>query len=111
MVKEVALIKRKAGLSREEFVERYEGFFAPLVVEHCPAIRRYVRNYIVKTVLVPPGARELEFDCITEVWYDDIEGFKAVGSFMMSEAGSAARERLFDIYDSLVFLVEEKASE
>ena len=111
MVKEIALIKRKAGLSREQFVERYEGIFAPLLVERCPSIKRYVRNHIAKTVIVPPGARELEFDCVTEIWYDDIEGFRAVGDFIMSEVGSNAREELFDINESLVFLVEEKVSE
>jgi len=36
MVKTIALIKRKPGLSREEFIRHYEEVHAPLALKHVP---------------------------------------------------------------------------
>ena len=69
MVKAIALIKRKPGLSREEFVKHYEEVHAPLILGLLTTIKRYARNHII----VPAGAEEPEFDCVTELWYDDME--------------------------------------
>ena len=74
MIKAIGLIKRKPGLSREEFVKHYEEVHAPLALKYFPTIKRYVRNHII----TPSGAEEPQFDCITEFWYDDMEGYQAV---------------------------------
>ncbi len=107
MVKEMLLIKRREGLSREEFSRQYEEVHAPLILKHCPTIKRYVRNYIATTL----GAEEPDFDCITEVWYEDIEGFRALGKFYNSEAGKVIRdseEGFMDRSKLVVLLVDEK---
>jgi len=109
MVKEMLLIKRKPGLSREEFVKHYEEVHAPLILKNCPTVKRYVRNYVANTL----GAVGPDFDCITEVWYDDMAGFKALGRVYMSEAGKPIRDSEESFMDSgklVVFLAEEKAS-
>ena len=113
MVKEIVLIKRKPGLSPEEFIKQYEEMHVPLLLKHCPTIKRYVRNYVRTTLLTPPGVEELEFDCVTEVWYDNMEGFKALANFVMSEAGKVihdAEESFMDTRKTVALLVEEKAS-
>jgi hypothetical protein len=66
MVKGIAMLKRKPGLTQEEFIKHYEEVHVPLVLKHLPSIKRYVRNYVISTVVTPPGLEELEFDCITE---------------------------------------------
>lgn len=110
MVKEILLIKRREGLSREEFSQQYEEVHAPLILKHCPTIKRYVRNYIASTL----SAEKTDFDCITEVWYDDIEGFRALGKFYNSEAGKVIRdseESFMNRSKLVVLLVAEKVSQ
>jgi hypothetical protein len=92
MVKEMVSIKSKPGLSREEFIKKYEEELAPLILKLCPGIKKYVRNY-VRTPLTAPDPNALPFDCITEVWYEDMEAFKAFAQFAMSEKGKV----IFDL--------------
>jgi uncharacterized protein (TIGR02118 family) len=109
VVKEILLIKRREGLSREEFSQQYEEVHAPLILKHCPTIKRYVRNYVASTL----GAEEPDFDCITEVWYEDMEGFRALGKFYNSESGKVIRdseESFMNRSKLVVLLVDEKVS-
>jgi len=46
MIKVMAFIKRKPGISHEEFVQHYEEVHAPLAVKHLTTISRYVRPRI-----------------------------------------------------------------
>jgi len=120
MVKSVTLIKRKPGTSREEFMRYYEEVHAPLGLKHFPTFRRYVRNYVIPT----PGAPEPDFDCITEIWFDDLEGARAVtdamggyqddgGGGYETEIGRIFREdeeKFMDRVNRVSFLVDERAS-
>jgi len=110
MIKAIALIKRKPGLSMDEFSRHYEEVHAPLALRHFPVIKRYVRNY----VSLPPGAEELEFDCITEFWYENMEGLQAAIDTRRSEARQLMHddeESFMDRSKMITFLVEEKVSE
>ena len=73
MVKGIALLKRKPGLSPEEFRRHYEEVHAPLVRRLLPCIKRYVRNYVTVRPF-PSSGGEVEFDCVTEQWFEGMEG-------------------------------------
>ena len=92
MVKEMVMLKKKEGISREDFVRKYEDELVPLVLKLCPSIKKYARNY-VRTPLTAPDPNALLFDCITEVWYEDMEAFKAFAQLAMSEKGKV----IFDL--------------
>lgn len=112
MVKEMVLVKRKTGVSREEFVRKYEDELAPLILRLCPTIKKYLRNYVL-TPLTPPGPEVPGFDCITEVWYEDMEAFKAFAQFAMSEAGRVIfdlEESFFDTSKTVAVLVRQTPS-
>ena len=113
MVKGLALLKRNPGLSPEEFRKHYEEVHAPLALKLVPTIRKYVRNHIT-TIGFSPGAEEPEFDCITEQWFDNMDGFQAMMDIAASETGRALREdmeKLLDSSKTVYLLVEEVASE
>ena len=113
MVKGIALLKRKPGLSVEEFRKHYEGSHALLALKLVPTIRKYARNYVT-TIAFPSGAGEPEFDCITEQWFDDMEGFQAMRDIAASEAGRAISEdekKFLDRTKTVYLLVEEVESE
>jgi uncharacterized protein (TIGR02118 family) len=113
MIKSIALIKKKPGLSQEEFIKHYEEVHAPLALKHFPTFKRYVRNYIIAF----PGTPEPDFDCVTEFWFDDIEGAMAVQETLgdyKTEIGKiflADEEKFQDRGKTRNFLVDERVSE
>ena len=111
MVKAIALLKRKPGLSLEQFRKHYEEVHAPLAKRLFPFIRRYVRNYVT-TMPFSSGNKEPKFDCITEEWFDNTEGFQTMMDIYVSETGRPIREdekELFDMTRVVYLFVEEVA--
>jgi len=109
MVKGIAVLKRKPGLSREEFVRHYEEVHVPLVLSHFRTMRRYVRNYVT----APPSGEGPDFDCITEFWFDSGKELKRVYDVYESDVGEVIRndeERFIDRTKMLFFRVDEMVS-
>ena len=110
MIKTIALIKRKAGISREDFVKHYEEVHAPLALKNLPMIRRYIRNHVVDI----PGSEGPDFDCISEFWFDSIEDAMGVVAFVQSESGKVLRDdemKFMDNSRTIAFMVEERVSD
>jgi len=112
MIKTIALIKRKSGMSREDFVKYYEEHHAPLALKHFSTFRKYVRNY----PLAMPGTDEPDFDCISEFWFDDLEGALKVQEILgdyKTEVGKiflADEEKFQDRSKTRSFLIDERVS-
>ena len=107
MIKVMVMIKRKPGISHEEFCRHYEEVHVPLALKLLPTIRKYVRNHVVAL----PGTEELGFDCITEFWYDDMEGAQASLDTLNSDAGQVISDdeaTFMDKDKQVVFLVDER---
>jgi hypothetical protein len=60
-------LKRRPGMSREEFRAYYEANHAPLCLKYMDGVECYVRRYLEPA----PGMPEMEADVITEVWMRD----------------------------------------
>jgi hypothetical protein len=72
MHKVIALIARKPGLSRGEFMSYYESNHAPLARRVYPQIVQYRRNFVELTgAIMAPGLPDPDFDSVTELWYRD----------------------------------------
>ena len=113
MVKGIALLKRKPGLTPAEFREHYEEVHAPLALSLFPTIRKYVRNYIT-TSIIDNGVEEPDFDCIAEHWFDSMEDIQSMIDTSAGHAGVALdhSEKVFaDGTKTVFFLVEEVESE
>lgn len=67
MHKLLLFLKRKPGLSLEEFRDYYEGQHVPLVMKYMAGPERYFRRYLEPT----PDMPEMDFDVITELWFKD----------------------------------------
>lgn len=78
-LKAVVFLKKKASLSRDEFIAYYEHKHVPLVREIFPTISEYRRNFIDHdyNMMGGPadGAPAAEpppyFDVITEIWFEN----------------------------------------
>jgi len=71
MVKICSILRRKPGLTPEEFLRYWKEKHAPLASKVIPGLRKYVQNHPIKI----PGF-EFEIDGIAEIWWDDIEAFQ-----------------------------------
>jgi uncharacterized protein (TIGR02118 family) len=110
VVKAIALISRKSGISREEFAKHYEEVHAPLALKHLPMIKRYLRNHVVDM----PGEEGPDFDCVTEFWFDSMEDAVKVTEFLQSDAGQVIRDdedKFLDRDKGVAFLVDERVSD
>jgi hypothetical protein len=79
-------------LQRDAFCRIYLEEHAPLVLKHCPRLRRYVINLVERT------PDESDFDAVAEFWLDDVQDFFDRRRFYASEqARTAVSEHAFGI--------------
>jgi len=120
MIKFVALLKKKDGMSREAFIEYYENHHVPLIQECIPSILEYRRSYVMPEHMFVAG-HNVEvapppppFDAITELWFSDMGKYQemyaatadpAVGGRIMHD-----EENFLDRSQMTMFLVEERIS-
>lgn len=88
MIKSISMIRRKPGISREEFMRHYEEVHAPLALRVLTGLRKYVRNYVTGERL----GGEADFDVVSEFWYDNEDDIKATVAFYQSPAGQVLRD-------------------
>ncbi len=106
MIKLVFTLRRREGMTREEFQRYWREQHAPLVRRHADVlrIRRYVQTHARDTDAdeALAGARGSEprfYDGVAELWWDSVEDLLAAAS---SEAGQAAGQALLE--DELRFI-------
>lgn len=93
--KVLLFLKRRPGMSVEDFRSYYETTHVKLCEKYAVGALRYVRRY-----LDPVGGEEMPFDVITEIWLEDRAVFEAVCEMTAKNAPPpevvADEERLFD---------------
>lgn len=71
--KVLLVTKRRHGLTPEAFRDYYETVHAPYCAQFMKDSCRYVRRYVHDPLSLSGTDRELPFDCITEIWFEDRE--------------------------------------
>ena len=100
MIKAIYLIRRKPGMSREDF-HRYWRDVHGTIAARIPGMRRYVQCHAIKS-----GA-DAGYDGAAEAWFDDME---AVQRAVASPEYAAAREdegRFIDLERTTLIFAEE----
>ena len=118
MVKLTFCLKRKSGMSREEFQRYWHEVHGPLVRSHAKAlkIRRYVQlhtaSLAMNDALRASRGGPAEYDGVAELWWDSAADLEAVlASAEGAQAGMALLEdekRFIDLTASPLWLGEEK---
>lgn len=110
MVKLIELIKRKGGLTHEEFLRYWEEKHGPLVTKIVPGLKRYIQNHPVKL----PGGREPPIDGIAELWYDNLKDWRMSADWLLGEGGKVLLDDAKNFVDRsklVVFVCEEREFE
>jgi uncharacterized protein (TIGR02118 family) len=120
MIKLVFMIRRREGISREEFQRYWKAEHAELVKRHAEhlRIRRYVQTHARDTDLDEAiagsrGSEARQYDGLAELWWDGLDDLVQAA---ISEQGQAAQQallederRFIDVANSPIWLGEEIA--
>jgi uncharacterized protein (TIGR02118 family) len=112
MIKMMFMLKRRAGMSSEEFERYYESNHARLGEKHVVNAARYVRRYLKGLPEPFTGTvREPDFDVVTELWFETQADMDAAMSHLVKsevvQEIAADEDKLFDRSRNRVYLVEE----
>jgi len=111
MVKFIGCLKRKAGMTSEEFHRYWKEQHWPLA-KSVPEFFRYVRKYVQSHTLADPAAGfsgfEAPFDGFAELWFDSLEDVgKAFAEPRYLEIIRPDELRFLDLPNCKVAVVEE----
>jgi uncharacterized protein (TIGR02118 family) len=112
VIKMIFMLKRRPGMSREEFVRYYESTHAKLGEKHVTNAARYVRRYLSGLPEPFTGTvREPDFDVVTELWFNNEADMEAAMSHLrkaeVTQEIARDEDKLFDRPRNRVYLVEE----
>jgi uncharacterized protein (TIGR02118 family) len=120
MIKLVFMVRRREGISREDFQRYWREEHAELVQRHAGLlrIRRYVQTHARDTDLDDAlagsrGSEPRQYDGVAELWWDSIDDLVQTAT---SEEGQTAQQallederRFIDLANSPIWLGEEIA--
>ena len=74
MIKFTILLRRKASLTHDQFVEHHKKVHADLFMS-MPVVKDTVRRYVQQHALPVelPGMPPAKYDGVTELWFDDVK--------------------------------------
>ncbi|SFR68121.1 conserved hypothetical protein [Marinobacter daqiaonensis] len=118
MVKLIFCLRRKPGMSPQDFRDYWANHHAPLVQKHARAlgIQRYVQSYTLPSsgfsrIADARGAPEA-FDGVAELWFTSTSDMKERGATEEGRAAGRAlledEARFIDLARSPLWISEEK---
>lgn len=112
MVKMIAMVKKKEGLTVEEFAQYWYQKHAPLALKIAPQSvtagwKKYLQNYAVSF----NGESHAPYDGVAELYFSDLPAFRKWNDWYFSEDGKALRDDEYNFMDpsqTVVIIAEEK---
>lgn len=94
-------MKRRPGMTLEAFQDYYENHHVPLCLKYTSGVSRYLRRFLTPQPNPETGAtQELQFDVITELWFEDEAVFRGTVQYLatsiMPDEIVEDEKRLFD---------------
>ncbi|WP_375429373.1 EthD domain-containing protein [uncultured Sphingomonas sp.] len=77
MIKMIITIKRRVGMSHDEFVRYQRDVHRPLLMA-IPETRRYIRRFVVSYPVSAPDYSGPDYDSVVEGWFDSMEDMNAL---------------------------------
>lgn len=111
MLKVIALLRRKPGLSRADFIAWYETRHAPLIRSLFPEMLDYRRNYVDRDGTFESPVAAIDFDSVTEMRFADRAAYDRflarAAEPDVARAIAEDEENVFDRAATRMFLVDE----
>src|ERR1700757_2905065 len=110
MIKVFGYLKRKPGLSAQEFADYYEDNHVPLVLSKAPMPLVYKRNYIQRGDAFNIEGDEIGFDCMTELVFADRDNLLAWMTSLGGDEIARDEENFIDRAKTRAYVVDERTS-
>ncbi|MBV8139100.1 MAG: EthD domain-containing protein [Deltaproteobacteria bacterium] len=111
MIKLMGMLRRKPGMSPQEFHSYWRNVHAPLVMEvqgFARHVRKYVQSHAVDAQLVPGDDGEPAFDGIAELWFDSLDDLhRAISDPCYLSEIHPDELKFLDFPNCVIVLVEE----
>ena len=77
MVKMIITIKRRQGMSHEEFVRYQREVHRPLLMA-IPEASKYIRRFVISFPVHAPDYSGPDYDSVVEAWFDSVADMNAL---------------------------------
>lgn len=108
MIKVFGYLKRKPGLSPQEFADYYEHNHLPLVLSKAFMPMVYKRNYIQRGDAFNIEGNEISFDCMTELIFADRDDLSAWMASLGVYEIAQDEENFIDRAATRAYVVDER---
>jgi uncharacterized protein (TIGR02118 family) len=104
MIKLVYCIRKKAGLTDEEFFRYWENIHGPLGAR-IPRLRKLVQSHLLT---VPGDKYQPDYHGMAELWFDDMEALLAARQSPEWRSATEDEENFIDHSKVAYFVTEER---
>ena len=110
VVKVFGYLKRKPGLSAQEFADYYENNHVPLVLSKAFTPAVYKRNYLQRGDAFNIEGDEIGFDCMTELVFADRDELLAWLTSLGGDEIARDEENFIDRPATRAYVVDERTT-
>jgi uncharacterized protein (TIGR02118 family) len=106
MVKLITIVKRKPGITRDEFIHHWKHVHARLAMKDksfWSRVRKYVQNYVTST-----DGERAAWDGVVELWFDNQAELDAAFAGQETKEGLIADLDNFIDHTSIISVVTEE---
>lgn len=101
MIKQIVLVKKKSGMSFDDFKKDYLEF-AQFMKKNLPEIKKYTINFALQR------GKETPFDAVTELCWDDIDAIvRMLKSDLFKNEIMPYEKKFIELKDVQIILTEE----
>jgi hypothetical protein len=117
MIKQVANLNARAGMTYSDFVNYYETQHATMAARLIPTFAKYTRNFVVPDSALQTDLNfgrpiVADFDVMTQIWFRDAAAYAAFGNALanpeVARAFAEDEAKLFDRKSIQLFMVDER---
>ncbi|MCK7625191.1 EthD family reductase [Streptomyces sp. RS10V-4] len=76
MIKMVIALKRREGMTHDEFTHYQRNIHRPLLMS-IPEAEQYIRRFVVSYPVPAPNYPEPDYDSVVEAWFDTMDDLNA----------------------------------
>jgi uncharacterized protein (TIGR02118 family) len=106
MFKLMVFLAKRADLTMEAFKAHYERRHVPLIERIAPAPAAYRRIYLTRDAPLGRGPDGVDFDAITELWFEDKAAYRAWMAAIGTDEVREDEARFLDRARTRAFVVE-----